>query len=78
MVTDDMDLSDVTSLLKDMLERVGETERELRRLRKEGSIVPKDRVRVVLYVGNFFLHGDRVGRAYGTNTCTAVTFSGGT
>lgn len=44
VVTDDMDLADVTSLVKEVLERVSETERELRRLRKEGSL-PKTRVR---------------------------------
>lgn len=39
-----MDLADVTSLVQEVLERVSETERELRRLRREGSL-PETRVR---------------------------------
>lgn len=44
-VTDDMELADMMALVTDVLERLGETERELRRLRKEGSIAKPSRVR---------------------------------
>lgn len=44
MVTEGSDLQELTALVKDVLDRVGETERELRRLRNEGVVVPKDRV----------------------------------
>ena len=44
VVRDGMDLVEVTSLVQEVLERVSDTERELRRLRKEGSL-PKARVR---------------------------------
>lgn len=46
VVTDDMELADVTSLMKEVLERVGENERELRRLRKEAAVAkPRSDVR---------------------------------
>lgn len=44
VVTEGSDLQELTALVKDVLDRVGETERELRRLRNEGVVVPKDRV----------------------------------
>lgn len=44
VVRDNMDLADVTLLVQEVLERVSETERELRRLRREGSL-PETRVR---------------------------------
>lgn len=48
-VKDGSDLEELTALLRDVLDRVGETERELRRLRSEGAIVPKDRVRCLTH-----------------------------
>lgn len=45
VVTDDMELADMMALVKDVLERLSETERDLRRLRKEGSLVKPNRVR---------------------------------
>lgn len=44
MVTDDMELADMMALVKEVLERLSETERELRRLRKEGSLAKPNRV----------------------------------
>eukprot|EP00752_Nemacystus_decipiens_P006778 g6087.t1 len=46
VVTDDMELADMMALVKDVLERLGETERELRRLRKEGSLAKPNRPEV--------------------------------
>lgn len=45
VVKDDMELADMMALVTDVLERLGETERELRRLRKEGSLAKPNRVR---------------------------------
>ena len=55
VVRDNMDLADVTSLVQEVLERVSETERELRRLRREGSL-PETRVRC----GTVHTHRTRV------------------
>lgn len=44
VVKDDMELADMMALVTDVLERLSETERELRRLRKEGSLVKPNRV----------------------------------
>ena len=54
VVRDDMDMADMTSLMNELLERMSEHERELRRFRSEKGLPKTDRVGVGPFLACWF------------------------